>query len=342
MNKPEPQDQFGGPLVHEGLDGWLFLQAGSNFVTSLYHRTDGNLPDRRLEMWRRLIEQRAARARALGIDIVHVVVPDKLTLYGDRLAAPIVDPAQSPALRLAEMMARSPAQAQYLDLVEPMRRLRSAQNVYWRTDSHWTPEGCFAAYLALCERLAIAPIGDLLDRPHQEITRLMDLGGRVAPPQAETVRHYDFAANAQRVWTNWITRCLEDPFYDEAVHIGARARFSNPGSVSNKTVLLFGDSYARPNAEMLTGMLAESVGSLDFVWSSSIDWRLVKRLKPDIVICEVAERFLARLPNDRSPIWREEARQARRAGAVYFRKKSAALRLYWKNRVRSGSRNHGG
>ena len=300
-------------LVHVGRDGWLFLRGGTNFVTSLYSRDSGNLPDAKIALWRKLIERRVARCRALGVECAHIVVPDKLTIYGDRQGEALVDPDQAPAIRLAEQLRSSPAAQAYVDLVAPMRAQRDVCDLYWRTDTHWTPEGCFLAYQALCERLGLTPEDDLLARPHETYGAPMDLGGRVEPLRWENVREYDFAQKATRVWINRITGYLEDPAYQEAIHVGARARFENPGARNRRHVLLVGDSYSGPASDALTGMLAESVQALDFIWSSDIDWSIVRRRRPDVVVFEIAERFLAALARDRRPLWLLELQQNARA-----------------------------
>ena len=311
-------------LVHEGLDGWLFLQGGSNYVTALYRREGGGLPDTQIEGWRALLEMRAARCRDLGIACAFVVVPDKLSIYGDRQAAPLVDPDLSPALRLAQQMANSPAAATFVDLIAPMRARRHDADLFWRTDTHWTPAGCLLAYQALCERLSLQAAPDLLSRPSLETTKVMDLGGRVDPMQWEAVRDFDFARDARRAWTNRVTRYLENPLYEEEVHVGARARFDNPGAPNDRTMLLFGDSFSRPASHSLTGMLAETVRSLEFIWSSSIDWSLVRSRRPDVLVFEIAERFLALLPDDRSSLWMTELRQEVRAHKKWIRQRRAA------------------
>jgi hypothetical protein len=35
-----------------------------------------------------------------------------------------------------------------------------------------------------------------------------------------------------------------------------------------------------------------------FIWSTSLDWPYIERVRPDIVLTEVAERFMAQLPDD--------------------------------------------
>lgn len=308
-----PPPSEGDAFVHEGADGWLFLRAGSNFVTSLYQREGGGLPDAKLALWRRQIEARAERCRKWGVANAHIIVPDKLTIYGDYQSAPMVDPDLAPAIRLDEQMRASGALAHYVDLVGPMRTQRTSAQLFWQTDTHWTPAGCHLAYLLLCERLGLDPEPDLLARPHHTYPAQLDLGWRLEPPRWEDVTRYDYLQKARRVWINRVTRYLEDPAYQEEFHVCARARFANASARNDRSVLLIGDSYSRPSVDALTAMLAETVRSVEFVWSSAVDWNFVRWLRPDILIVQTAERFLARAPDDRTPLWWSEWRQVARA-----------------------------
>ena len=139
----------------------------------------------------------------------------------------------------------------------------------------------------------------------------MDLGWRVQPPRWEKVRKYNYIQKSERNWVNSVTAFLEDPYYKEEFHTYARARFVNASARNNCSALIFGDSYSRPSPDALTGMLAETMRSVEFIWSSSVDWTLVNRMRPDILIVQTAERFLARLPNDRRSLRLAEARQDR-------------------------------
>jgi hypothetical protein len=157
--------------IHEGLDDWIFLAGRSNYVTTLYDPAGGNLPETTLRLWRKRLEQRAARCRAGGIKYLHVVVPDKLTVYGHKQATPLVDPDLSPALRLAEMMRSFSASDAFLDLVSPMRDARDKAALYWKSDTHWTPEGCVLAYQSLCAPRPCSARG-AFRRPASRVRRL--------------------------------------------------------------------------------------------------------------------------------------------------------------------------
>ena len=126
----------------------------------------------------------------------------------------------------------------------------------------------------------------------------MDLGGRIDPMPWETVRTYDFLHSARRTSVDRVTRYLDDLQYRGLVHVGSRARSENPAASNPQRAMLIGDSYALPSATRLTGMMAETFRSLEFVWSNSVDWRAIRWRRPDIVICEIAERFLMLPPKD--------------------------------------------
>ncbi len=315
MSEP-PAASPAEPLVHVGTDGWLFLQGGSNFVASLYQRKGGQLSDEQLALWRDAIVERAHRFSRLGIDWLFVVVPEKLTIYGHRTAQPLVDPDLAPAVRLYEQLTHIGMQQHMLDLVAPMRLRRDERDLYWRTDSHWSPEGCFLAYELICERLGVKADAELLARPFEECGRVMDLGGHLDPMPWETVRSYDYLRGARRTAVNRVTRYLEDPQYKELIHVGARAWFENPQAPNPQRAMLIGDSYALPSATRLTGMMAETFRSLEFVWSNSVDWRAIRWRRPDIVICEIAERFLMLPPRDGMSWKLGEWRQAQRARRI--------------------------
>ena len=83
------------------------------------------------------------------------------------------------------------------------------------------------------------------------------------------------------------------------VHVGAHVVYRNPSPGADpRRLVLFGDSCAHFDPFLLTGLLAESFSEVHFIWSSSLDWPYIERVRPDILLFEIAERFLAKLPKD--------------------------------------------
>jgi hypothetical protein len=297
-------------LIHEGVDGWLFLAGGSNFVTSLYQRDGGHLPDSSLLRWRDAILRRKAGCDALGVRYAHLVIPEKLTIYADKTKQPLIDPDQAPALRLMRLFDGDPARYGYVDIVSLMRALRNEGDLYWRTDTHWTPLGCLLAYQTLCDALGLAYDETLAERPFVEDVRFLDLGVKLEPPVSETIREASWRRNATRVYHNKVVDLLEAHEFGGEIHVGCHAVYRNPHAPNDCKLLLFGDSFCSVGPNMLTAALAETVRELEFVWSANVDWGLVRRSKPDIVVTEVAERYMAIPSNDRFNLRYTEFRQA--------------------------------
>ncbi|MDN3589676.1 alginate O-acetyltransferase AlgX-related protein [Methylobacterium adhaesivum] len=286
-------------IVHVGREGWLFLIGGSNGVLAQYRAT----PARwwRLRAWTKLIEARAARARGLGIRYVHTLVPEKLSVYDDRTDGLGFDARRSPARWLARRLIDNPA---YVDLLGPMRAARDGPvPLYYRTDTHWNYDGCLFAYRTLLRACGAVPPADLFARPRFETTRVRDLGDKLPAAPTETASHGIIDRDAHRHYASPLVEAYEAAGRAPDLHVGAHVVYRNdtPGA-DPRTVVLFGDSYAHFAPIMLTGLLAETFREVHFVWSSSLDWTYIEAVRPDLLLFEMAERFLTRVPDDRFDI----------------------------------------
>ncbi len=283
-------------LVHRGREGWLFLTGGTNRVLDQYRRTLSGWW--RLRRWARLIEARTARARALGIRTLHTIVPEKLTVYDDRTLDLPYDPRLSPARRLARRLDRMGG---FVDLVAPLRAARDgAVPLYRRTDSHWTYDGCLIAYRALMRACGAVPPPDIDERPRFETDGVWDLGDKLPDRPRERVVMWSVLREASRAYASPLVEAYEAAGRGGDLHVGAHVIYNNPSPQADpRTLVLFGDSYAHYAPILLTSLLAESFRELHVVWSSSLDWAYIERVRPDILMVEMAERFLTRLPDDR-------------------------------------------
>lgn len=292
--------------VHLGRDGWLFLIGGSNRVMDRYR---GPLAQWwHLRRWSRLIAARAARAERLGIRYLHVIVPEKLSVYDHLTDGLRYVPGHSSARQLAKRLGRSAA---YLDLLAPLRAARDgALPLYLRTDSHWSLEGCLVAYRAIMRAFGATPPADIATRPRVREPVVMDLGEKLPDPPFEDVERMAILREAQRVQTGALLAAYEARGRAADLHTGAHVVYRNEAkSADPRCLILFGDSSAHFAPFLLTGFLAESFREVHFVWSSSLDWSYIEAVKPDILLYELAERFLARVPDDRYDL----ATAARRA-----------------------------
>lgn len=286
--------------VHRGRDGWLFLTGGSNHALAYYTRADA-FTDAMVRDWTALLQDRARRCRELGITYVHMIVPEKLTIYFDKFAGDLPFRSRSPALRLPQAARAAGLERELVDLVPDFLRRKRRHQLFWKTDTHWTFEGCLVGYRVLCDHLDLKPNAAITRGGSEGHSLLLDLGGQLGPPVAERFVAGEFIRNARRVSANPIVSWKErhGRENDGHLHVGSSVVFCNfdPRAVG-KCVLLFGDSFSEYRPHLLTGMLAETVRELHFVWSSNVDWNHVRRVRPDILVTQFAERFAARVPAD--------------------------------------------
>lgn len=281
--------------VHVGRCGWLFLTGGSNRVMDRYR--NGMFQWRLLRSWTRLIETRAARAARLGICYLHVVVPEKLSVYDNMTDGLRYDPENASTRRLARRLKRNSA---YLDLLAPLRASRDGPKpLYLRTDTHWSIEGCLLAYREIMRNLGAVPPTDFERRPRLVSKQVMDLGAKLPSRPCEEIERIAVLRDAARSEVGTLQARYEAEGRDQQLHVGAHVVYRNAAaSADPRCLVLFGDSCAHFAPFLLTGFLAESFREVHFVWSASLDWTYIEQIGANIILFELAERFLARLPED--------------------------------------------
>ncbi|WP_114347654.1 glycoside hydrolase family 99-like domain-containing protein [Paracoccus lutimaris] len=283
-----------GVLV--GKDDWLFLWDGSNEVHRYYTEPD-YFTDKDVQDWVDLLTARRDRIEALGATYRHMTVPDKLSLLPDMAGVPLPNFDRHPASLIA---ARLPGDGLNIDILSDLREAGKEAPVFYRTDSHWNSFGCQVAYRRLCAILGATP-RDFSDRKSGGKLMSMDLGQKLAPPLQEEARFTIVKRDAQRVSENEPVRYNEQTGFREGKprFVGCHVHLRNDSPDARpETLLLFGDSYSEFRPHLLTAMLAETYRDVHFVWSANLDFDLIERLRPQIVISQIAERFMRTLPTD--------------------------------------------
>ncbi|TYO62059.1 hypothetical protein FXV83_34735 [Bradyrhizobium hipponense] len=286
------EDVFGGD------DGHLFLVGGSNDVAHLFSESDHNL-QLICSAWTTLLACRKRTAMDKGIKYLHCFVPDKLSVLRAKALA-ITSQMRFPA-EILEESDDAALRGILVPLTRYLRKQAGNYEVFHRTDTHWTVEGCFSAYQMLCFYMGIPQKTDLIVRNTSAREGSWDLGSKLIPKRLETIRFGRFGIGASRVEANEIVTARETGRVpnDLLLHVGSIVEYRNEGHPLAKVrLLVFGDSFFEYRPHMLTGMFAETVDAVMFVWSAAIDWKLVDEFKPDILLTEVAERFVRVVPND--------------------------------------------
>lgn len=284
--------------VHVGKDGWLFLVKGSNSVINMYQKRSSFTPELAHE-WVLLLQDRARRMRERNIKYLFLPAPEKLTVLHQHYDGKIANIQGSP---IHSMMNNHHKDVPCIVNVLPAFEKQADHiNSYWKTDTHWSFWGCFSAYQVLCARMGIPSRPELLKYPFDEGDVLFDLGAKLSDPVREKARFYKLIQTAERVYANPMVRFKEkNQLVNEAhLHVGSHVVYRNNSEhVAKKKVVLFGDSFSEYRPHLLTGMLAETVSELHFIWNARLDYEYIDLIKPDIVINELAERFMVDVPKD--------------------------------------------
>ncbi|MCJ2073222.1 hypothetical protein MKK75_31310 [Methylobacterium sp. J-030] len=301
-----------GSGVAVGDDGWLFWVGRAREVEIFY--VDSALSRRILGRWARLIGQRARRLDDLGIRHVHAVVPDKLAVYPAALSRSFPGLDDPPAVRLARRLGQDD-RARMIDLLTPLQAAKVHEPVYLRTDTHWTYFGYLTAYRALCEALDAPVAAHVFSGTHVRERFTFDLGEKLRPPIDEEYVAYDFPRHAERIDANALVRVREtgEAVRQRGLFVGSRTVMRNNAAPDPRRVVLFGDSYIYSPGARLTAMLAETFTEVHAIWSANLDWAYIEAVRPDVLIFEIAERFLRQVPTDRIRIDRFAEKRAWRA-----------------------------
>ncbi|NND89521.1 MAG: DUF563 domain-containing protein [Granulosicoccus sp.] len=328
--------------VQTGEDGWLFLTGGQHRVIDLY-RAESAFTSAMATGWVELLRERADRLNALGIEYIHLAAPDKLTLLNRHYSEALENPDGSPIRQLVSSYeAQLP---NLLNVVPYLSEGIDKYPVFWKTDNHWTAWGCFMAYQLVCSRLKIPTNTEILNYPYSEREAVLQLGRFDHDRQPETVRTYQLNRYSRRVYANQLVRFRENMDLDRLAPLivdealpkpdgeqaaeakraatrleleqlagslagehGSHVIFRNDSANStDKRVVVFGDSFADYRSQLLTGMLAETVREVHFIWSHELDHEYIRQVRPDIVISEAAEASMTTVPVDQGNVhlWAE-------------------------------------
>lgn len=280
-------------------DAWVFLTGGSNNVGD--YLVEGKKLDKSvIDGWHEVLQRRKDQIQSLNAEYLHVVAPEKLTVYADKCQL-ISDYLNSPAHQIERGMPAHLLDTVWLNPVNFFNKQKQDFPLYSKTDSHWNFFGAYCTYQLIQARLQLPTNPSILAGEKQKNWTTMDLGAKYDPPLRERVFFYKLSGNVERSYANELVEFKEamGRENDPGLHVGSYVIYRNSDPVVPRKVLLFGDSFSEYRGHLLTGLLAETYAEVHFVWCASMDTQLIERVRPDIVISELAERFMPRtIPGD--------------------------------------------
>lgn len=167
---------------------------------------------------------------------------------------------------------------------------------YYKTDTHWTAAGMMLATMKIAETAGFSETEKtLLKQRMLEQTRPLgklfygDLGRKLTPQQGEDVDWPRLSSTLK-----WVENGITHEF-GPAVNDGRLVCIRCSEPVTDKTVLIFGDSYLF-NALRYIGL---GFHNTIFCRTRFFHRELVVMSFPDVIICQAAERYTRVVSQDR-------------------------------------------
>lgn len=277
-----------------GKNRWLYLSS-DNTIEDYRHLNP--LPSADIQVVKNYLENAHARLSRQGIDFLVVVPPNKQTIYPENLpdAFRPVD-GITHFEQLQQAMKESPVHL--LDLAPVLRKEKAkGYDVFLKTDSHWSDTGAFNAYSATCEQLKqwfpkIRPLTaeDLKTSPavltETDLPAMMGLE-QSYPEHAVRLR----PIHEQSSPTNFKVLGESNPLY-------RRESTSRQPEGEINRVLIFCDSFSADT--QYSAFLSRHFEEARWMWVKGhtyLDFDLIEKTKPDLVILERAERLITQSPD---------------------------------------------
>ena len=278
-----------------GRDGWLFLAGGPN---SPIHMYDAEQSAALVQKWHGLTRQRITHCQSLGARYMHMMIPEKLSIFPDLAGLDL--PIEHGQGNLFSISPPPDLAGHLIRLFDLFRKSPLRDRLYFRSDSHWSHVGAFLAYQQICAILGVQSRPELLSRPASHGDILFDLGGKLPDRPKERATFVNFVSEAHQVYSNSIVdyKVTHDRENDAGLHVGSHVRFRNETAPVRQCIMLFGDSFSEYRTHLITGLLAETFYEVDFIWSTSLDFSMIADRRPDVVLLAMTERFMSRLPDD--------------------------------------------
>ena len=238
------------------------------------------------------LRDRISHCQRNKIDFCQFVAPEKYKVYGEDF--PVPNPKSFWDAHIASPEA---IDNEYIWYGADDLRNNPYGRSYYKTDTHWTAAGMMLATMKIAETSAFTEQEKAaLDEKMKEQTVQLDhvfygdLGRKLVPKVGEEPFWPRRAASVQ-TGENGLGHDFKSPIND-----GRIVASFNPESVTDKTLLIFGDSYlfnALPYIEL-------AFRKVVFCRTRFFHREIVTMVQPDTIICQAAERYTRVVSTDQN------------------------------------------
>lgn len=274
------------PKVLVGRSGWLYL-ADEYGVEDIRHQMP--FSEQELREWGDFLIGIDRWAKKRGIPFLLTFTLNKQTVYPEYLPGWVTKVGPASRLDQLKTYLKEHADITTVDLRETMLAGKHEQ-LYYKTDSHWNDLGMILAAEPITRQLhAWFPKVQVSSRADFDVTHSQISGGDLA----RMLGSRDLRTDEQ---VNLLPRTARHAvFSDGTERTGVDVRYQEflisqrEGAPIGRAVI-YRDSFLNT----MIAILAESLGRGVFVWGAEVDYKLLEREHPDVVILQMIERRLYR------------------------------------------------
>lgn len=269
--------------VVRGRDGWYFLGDSFSNVIKESKGIDNSSNEELNEIVLK-IKTNNTKLKLLGIDYYFAAAPNKASVYGDYLP---IEKAPKPTTTTQLDSANTTTHFNFIDLKSDFSEEKGAR-LYYKTDSHWNDYGAYLGYATLIKKVKITfPDVPILSKSDFQINTVIshqqDLTRMLAINEKENVLVFNPKYHEKAILQKnqiAIPKNYARPATDY------ETRFKS--DINTLKVLVFHDSFTTH----LKKFIKESFGETVFIWDTRLDYNLIEKEKPDVVIQIIVERHL--------------------------------------------------
>lgn len=277
-------DKSSNGKVIIGTDGWLFYDSKSDGNPIGCYKGKELYSEEELEaIMLNCIEQRNF-AESLGKEFVIFIAPNKERIYYEHMPKRYGEPSEEYRVRQIYEYIKANSDLRiiypYDELMEAKRRL--SENIYLKTDTHWSAIGAYVGSAALMSELGIQMpdlySGDIEIRQGKEDVR--DLGEMLQLGNLKNISEHEY------VLSGYNTHAAELLELDYSNLIRYRSSESD-----SRRIYVIKDSFSNAMAPYIGSQFSEAY--LKFVDKYSYEEMIA--VNPDIIVYETVERYADRL-----------------------------------------------
>ncbi len=285
--------------VEIGKDGWLYYDNENNL--EIAKGGYPNFDESHLKQYVADQIEISKRLAAQNIDYVLILPPSKVSIYPEFIASGNYEVGKTPTDIFANYLeANSDIKIIRLKETFLAKKENSEENLFFKTDSHWSYTGRYIAYKKIISDLNNWQLvnGDNLSVEFTEREKVIgDLSKLIGPIKLSGERISEEVRNIKILNPKAIELIKGNELYDKMFSLaeskdvkGRLCRIFKNEQVEGKNVLIYGDSML---GQCLLEAFAENFSSETFIWDYKIDADMVNLIKPDVVILDISERNLA-------------------------------------------------